>query len=151
MSSRHVHRAPSAGPSPWTAHAAPSRARGQGDIDDADVKKHRGLDAAREPRASPAGAHPVRCPADCPRRAGRSAPRYDLPPEVMTVVCGHTHMPFTRLANTRQIINPGGVGMPYGRQGAPCAILSGGMVEIRRAAPWGRPRRCARCQLASPL
>jgi len=50
----------------------------------------------------------------------------DLPPEVMTVVCGHTHMPFTRLANTRQIINPGSVGMPYGRQDAHWAILSGG-------------------------
>jgi len=42
----------------------------------------------------------------------------DLPPEVMTVVCGHTHMPFTRLANTRQIINPGSVGMPYGPRSA---------------------------------
>jgi len=58
----------------------------------------------------------------------------DLPPEVMTVVCGHTHMPFTRLANTRQIINPGSVGMPYGRQGAHWAILSGGSVEMRRTA-----------------
>lgn len=56
----------------------------------------------------------------------------ELPPEVMTVVCGHTHMPFTRLANTRQIINPGSVGMPYGRQGAHWAILSGGAVEMRR-------------------
>jgi predicted phosphodiesterase len=36
----------------------------------------------------------------------------------MTVVCGHTHMPFTRLANARRIINPGSVGMPYRRQGA---------------------------------
>ncbi len=58
----------------------------------------------------------------------------DLPPEVMTVVCGHTHMPFTRLANTRQIINPGSVGMPYGRQGAHWAILSGGAIEMRRTA-----------------
>src|SRR5260221_3735281 len=58
----------------------------------------------------------------------------DLPPEVMTVVCGHTHLPFTRLANTRQIINPGSVGMPYGRQGAHWAILSGGAVEMRRTA-----------------
>jgi predicted phosphodiesterase len=58
----------------------------------------------------------------------------DLPPEVMTVVCGHTHMPFTRLANTRQIINPGSVGMPYGRQGAHWAILSGGAVKMRRTA-----------------
>jgi predicted phosphodiesterase len=29
-----------------------------------------------------------------------------LPEQTMTVVCGHTHMPFTRLANRRQIINP---------------------------------------------
>src|SRR5258706_15410753 len=58
----------------------------------------------------------------------------DLPPEVMTVVCGHTHLPFTRLANTRQIINPGSVGMPYGRQGAHWALLSGGAVEMRRTS-----------------
>ena len=58
----------------------------------------------------------------------------NLPPEVMTVVCGHTHMPFTRLASTRQVINPGSVGMPYGRQGAHWAILSGGVIEMRRTA-----------------
>jgi predicted phosphodiesterase len=58
----------------------------------------------------------------------------DLPDEVMTVVCGHTHMPFTRLANTRQIINPGSVGMPYGMPGAHWAILSGGAIEMRRTA-----------------
>lgn len=66
----------------------------------------------------------------------------DLPPEVMTVVCGHTHMPFTRLANTRQIINPGSVGMPYGRQGAHWAILSGGTVEMRRT-PYDPVVACA--------
>jgi len=57
-----------------------------------------------------------------------------LPGEVMTVVCGHTHMPFTRLANRRQIINPGSVGMPYGRQGAHWALLAGGAVTMRRTA-----------------
>jgi predicted phosphodiesterase len=56
----------------------------------------------------------------------------DLPDQVRTVVCGHTHMPFSRLANTRQIINPGSVGMPYGRPGAHWAILSDGVVEMRR-------------------
>ena len=56
-----------------------------------------------------------------------------LPDEVMTVVCGHTHMPFTRLAHRRQIINPGSVGMPYGRQGAHWALLAGGAVSMRRA------------------
>jgi len=55
-----------------------------------------------------------------------------LPDEVMTVVCGHTHMPFTRLANRRQIINPGSVGMPYGRQGAHWALLAGGQVTMGR-------------------
>ena len=56
-----------------------------------------------------------------------------LPDEVMTVVCGHTHMPFTRLAHRRQIINPGSVGMPYGRQGAHWALLAGGAVSMRCA------------------
>jgi predicted phosphodiesterase len=56
-----------------------------------------------------------------------------LPDEVRTVVCGHTHMPFARLAHRRQIINPGSVGMPYGRAGAHWALLSGGAVSLRRA------------------
>jgi predicted phosphodiesterase len=65
----------------------------------------------------------------------------DLPDEVMTVVCGHTHMPFTRLAHRRQIINPGSVGMPYGRAGAHWALLSGGAVSLRRA-DFDRQRAC---------
>jgi predicted phosphodiesterase len=55
-----------------------------------------------------------------------------VPGETMTVVCGHTHMPFTRLAHRRQIINPGSVGMPYGRQGAHWAVLADGAVTMRR-------------------
>ena len=55
-----------------------------------------------------------------------------LPAEVTTLVCGHTHMPFTRLANRRQIINPGSVGMPYGRPGAHWALLADGAVTMRR-------------------
>lgn len=47
-----------------------------------------------------------------------------------TVVLGHTHMPFIRLAHRRLIINPGSVGMPYGRAGAHWAIL-GPAVELR--------------------
>jgi putative phosphoesterase len=57
-----------------------------------------------------------------------------LPGEVATVVCGHTHMPFTRLAHRRLIINPGSVGMPYGRQGAHWALLADGAVTMRRTA-----------------
>ncbi|MEJ8670983.1 metallophosphoesterase family protein [Streptomyces sp. MS1.AVA.1] len=49
---------------------------------------------------------------------------------VTTVVCGHTHMPFTRLA-ARLVVNPGSVGMPYGRLGAHWALLGPG-VELRR-------------------
>jgi predicted phosphodiesterase len=71
-----------------------------------------------------------------------------LPDEVMTVVCGHTHMPFARLANTRQIINPGSVGMPYGRQGAHWAILNGGVVEMRRTA-YDLEAACAQVTTAS--
>ena len=50
----------------------------------------------------------------------------DLPPEVMTVVCGHTHMQFDRLAAGRRVINPGSVGMPYGPPGAHWALLGPG-------------------------
>ncbi|MDQ2747941.1 MAG: metallophosphoesterase family protein [Pseudonocardiales bacterium] len=58
----------------------------------------------------------------------------DLPDAVRTVVCGHTHMPFVRLAHRRQIVNPGSVGMPYGRQGAHWALLAAGAVTLRRTA-----------------
>ncbi|NRN68022.1 putative phosphodiesterase [Kibdelosporangium sp. 4NS15] len=48
-----------------------------------------------------------------------------------TVVCGNTHMPFVRLANGKLVINPGSVGMPYGRAGAHWALLGPG-VDLRR-------------------
>jgi predicted phosphodiesterase len=35
-----------------------------------------------------------------------------------TVVLGHTHMPFDRLADRRRYVNPGSLGMPYGLPGA---------------------------------
>ena len=47
-----------------------------------------------------------------------------------TVVLGHTHMPFVRLADRRLIVNPGSVGMPYGRAGAHWGLLGPG-VELR--------------------
>jgi putative phosphoesterase len=65
-----------------------------------------------------------------------------LPGEVMTVVCGHTHMPFARLANRRQIVNPGSVGMPYGRQGAHWALLADGAVTMRHT-PYDAAAACA--------
>ena len=49
-----------------------------------------------------------------------------------TVVLGHTHMPFVRLANRKLVVNPGSVGMPYGQSGAHWAILGPG-VELRRS------------------
>ncbi|AXH89631.1 metallophosphoesterase family protein [Micromonospora aurantiaca] len=54
-----------------------------------------------------------------------------LPAEIGTVVCGHTHMPFTRLADRRLVVNPGSVGMPYGGAGAWWALLGPG-VQLRR-------------------
>jgi predicted phosphodiesterase len=54
-----------------------------------------------------------------------------LPAEVTTVVCGHTHMPFARLAHGRMVVNPGSVGMNYGAAGAHWALLGGG-VWLRR-------------------
>ncbi|MFE9056934.1 metallophosphoesterase family protein [Streptomyces mutabilis] len=54
----------------------------------------------------------------------------ELPGDVRTVVLGHTHMPFVRLAHGRLVVNPGSVGMPYGRTGAHWALLGPG-VELR--------------------
>jgi len=42
-------------------------------------------------------------------------------------------MPFLRLAHGRQIVNPGSVGMPYGRPGAHWALLADGVVSLRRS------------------
>ncbi|MBW1598058.1 metallophosphoesterase [Streptomyces sp. JJ38] len=56
---------------------------------------------------------------------------HGLDGDVRTVVCGHTHMPFVRLAHGRLVVNPGSVGMPYGRTGAHWALLGPG-VELRR-------------------
>jgi predicted phosphodiesterase len=56
----------------------------------------------------------------------------DLPGDVRTVVCGHTHMPFARLAGRRLVVNPGSIGMPYGRAGGHWALLRDGDVSLRR-------------------
>lgn len=55
----------------------------------------------------------------------------ELPDEVRTVVCGHTHMPFVRLVDRRLVVNPGSVGMPYGRSGGAWALLRDGAVTLR--------------------
>jgi predicted phosphodiesterase len=53
--------------------------------------------------------------------------------EEATVVCGHTHMPFDRLADGRRVVNPGSVGMPYGAAGAAAYwALLGPDVCLRR-------------------
>ena len=56
----------------------------------------------------------------------------DVDDDITTIVCGHTHMPFVRLAHGRLIVNPGSVGMPYGRVGAHWALLDDGAVMLRR-------------------
>lgn len=54
-----------------------------------------------------------------------------LEPDEQTVVCGHTHMPFVRLVDRRLVVNPGSIGMPYGRAGGAWALLRHGKVELR--------------------
>ena len=54
----------------------------------------------------------------------------DLPDEVRTVVCGHTHMEFVRLVGRRIVVNPGSVGMPYGRPGGHWALLREGAISL---------------------
>jgi predicted phosphodiesterase len=65
-----------------------------------------------------------------------------LDPQVTTVVCGHTHMPFTRLAHGRFAVNPGSIGMPYGRAGAHWALLGPG-IQLRRTE-YDLDQACAR-------
>ncbi len=56
----------------------------------------------------------------------------ELPTQVTTVLCGHTHMPFMRLVDRRLVVNPGSVGMPYGRAGGHWALLRDGTVTLGR-------------------
>lgn len=70
----------------------------------------------------------------------------DVGDDVTTIVCGHTHMPFVRLAHGRLIVNPGSVGMPYGRVGAHWALLADGAVTLRRTV---FDVEVARAQIAS--
>ncbi|UYM04166.1 metallophosphoesterase family protein [Solicola gregarius] len=56
----------------------------------------------------------------------------DLPADVRTVVCGHTHMPFVRLVDRRMVVNPGSIGMPYGSVGGHWALLDHGAVTLHR-------------------
>ncbi|WP_030595604.1 metallophosphoesterase family protein [Streptomyces fulvoviolaceus] len=57
----------------------------------------------------------------------------EIPDTVRTVVCGHTHMPYVRLAHGRLVVNPGSVGMPYGRTGAHWCLLGPG-TDLRVTA-----------------
>lgn len=54
-----------------------------------------------------------------------------LPEDVKTVVCGHTHMPYARQVDRRQVVNAGSVGMPYGAPGPTWALLSQYGVQLR--------------------
>jgi predicted phosphodiesterase len=54
-----------------------------------------------------------------------------VPEQVRTIVCGHTHMPFVRLVDRRLVVNPGSIGMPYGRAGGNWALLHDGNVTLR--------------------
>lgn len=56
----------------------------------------------------------------------------DLPDDIRTVVCGHTHMPYLRLVDRRTVLNPGSIGMPYGGPGGHWALLRQGNVSFRR-------------------
>src|SRR5258708_16602783 len=56
-------------------------------------------------------------------RLGRWAEVFaGLDDSVAAVVCGHTHMPFARLAHRRLVVNPGSIGMPYGGGSARSAV-----------------------------
>jgi len=66
-----------------------------------------------------------------------------LAPDVALVGCGHTHMPFVRLVDRRIVVNPGSVGMPYGRARGAWALLRDGQVSLRHT-PVDLDAACAR-------
>jgi predicted phosphodiesterase len=63
---------------------------------------------------------------------------------VSAVVCGHSHMPFLRLAHRRTVINPGSVGMPYGGAGAHWVLLGGSDRVSFRRTEFDLDAACAR-------
>lgn len=68
----------------------------------------------------------------------------DLDGSVSTIVCGHTHMPFVRLADRRLVVNPGSVGMPYGGAGAHWALLAADGAVSMRVTRFDLDAACAR-------
>ncbi len=64
--------------------------------------------------------------------------------DVRAVVCGHTHMPFVRLTQGLLVVNPGSVGMPYGRPGAHWALLGPGDGVALRRTTYDYAAACAR-------
>jgi predicted phosphodiesterase len=68
---------------------------------------------------------------------------------VMTVLCGHTHMPFARLVDGRLVVNPGSVGMPYGSAGAHWALLGPGTAVALRRTGYDADAVCARIAAGS--
>jgi len=64
--------------------------------------------------------------------------------DVRAVVCGHTHMPFVRLTHGLLVVNPGSVGMPYGRPGAHWALLGPGDGVTLRRTVYDCAAACAR-------
>jgi len=67
---------------------------------------------------------------DSPIRHFRAA-FADVPQQ--TVIVGHTHMPFDRLAGGHRVVNTGSVGMAYGHAGASWAMLGPDVVLHRTA------------------
>lgn len=53
--------------------------------------------------------------------------------DAVTVVCGHTHMQFDRVAGATRVVNAGSVGMPFGAPGAYWLLL-GPDVELRKTS-----------------
>lgn len=68
----------------------------------------------------------------------------DLDRTVSTVVCGHTHMQYVRLAHRRLVVNSGSVGMPYGGAGAYWALIGDGVGVSLRRTPLDLNAVCAR-------
>jgi predicted phosphodiesterase len=61
----------------------------------------------------------------------RLRPIFD-PADAALVVCGHTHIVMDRTIGATRVVNPGSVGMPFGRTGADWMVLGPG-VEFRHS------------------
>ena len=56
---------------------------------------------------------------------------FPLPPDINTVIVGHTHRQFERMIGSVRVVNSGSVGMPFADPGAFWLLIDGDVIQFR--------------------